>query len=140
VNPIDGVLLAKLDGTAKGGHGSGHRPRAEASRPLSGSWREGRGSGGFPAAGVRPLPSSADYLRRALRLAARGRYRTSPNPKVGAVLVRDGEIVGSGWHRQVGGPHAEVEALNEAGERARGATLYVTLEPCAHHGRTSAVR
>ncbi|MFY9821390.1 MAG: bifunctional diaminohydroxyphosphoribosylaminopyrimidine deaminase/5-amino-6-(5-phosphoribosylamino)uracil reductase RibD [Thermoanaerobaculia bacterium] len=75
-------------------------------------------------------------MRRALRLAARGRYRTSPNPRVGAVLVRDGEVVGSGWHRQVGGPHAEVEALKEAGDRARGATLYVTLEPCAHHGRT----
>ncbi len=55
---------------------------------------------------------------------------------VGAVLVRDGEIVGSGWHRQVGGPHAEIEALREAGDRARGATLYVTLEPCSHHGRT----
>jgi diaminohydroxyphosphoribosylaminopyrimidine deaminase/5-amino-6-(5-phosphoribosylamino)uracil reductase len=55
---------------------------------------------------------------------------------VGAVLVRDGEVVGSGWHRQVGGPHAEVEALREAGSQARGATLYVTLEPCAHHGRT----
>src|SRR3712207_4908621 len=55
---------------------------------------------------------------------------------VGAVLVRDGEVVGSGWHRQVGGPHAEVEALREAGERARGATLYVTLEPCSHFGRT----
>jgi diaminohydroxyphosphoribosylaminopyrimidine deaminase/5-amino-6-(5-phosphoribosylamino)uracil reductase len=55
---------------------------------------------------------------------------------VGAVLVRDGEVVGSGWHRQVGGPHAEVEAFRAAGERARGATLYVTLEPCAHHGRT----
>ncbi|HYX22957.1 MAG TPA: deaminase, partial [Thermoanaerobaculia bacterium] len=85
------------------------------------------------------MPSSADHLRRALRLAARGRYRTSPNPRVGAVLVRHGEkgeVVGSGWHRQVGGPHAEVEALREAGERARGATLYVTLEPCAHHGRT----
>jgi len=64
-------------------------------------------------------------LRLALRLAARGRYRTSPNP-----------MVGRGWHRQVGGPHAEVEALREAGERARGATLYVTLEPCSHHGRT----
>ena len=75
-------------------------------------------------------------MRRALRLAARGRYRTSPNPMVGAVLVRDGEIVGSGWHRQVGGPHAEIEALREAGDRARGATLYVTLEPCSHQGRT----
>jgi diaminohydroxyphosphoribosylaminopyrimidine deaminase / 5-amino-6-(5-phosphoribosylamino)uracil reductase len=93
------------------------------------------------------LPSSAEapaqdretsvaYLRQALRLAARGRYRAAPNPKVGAVLVRDGEVVGSGWHRQAGGPHAEVEALREAGERARGATLYVTLEPCSHHGRT----
>jgi len=79
---------------------------------------------------------SLAFLRRALRLAARGRYRTSPNPNVGAVLVRDGEIVGSGWHRQVGGPHAEVEALRVAGDRARGATLFVTLEPCAHHGRT----
>lgn len=75
-------------------------------------------------------------MRRALRLAARGRYRVSPNPMVGAVLVRDGEVVGSGWHRQVGGPHAEIEAFREAGDRARGATLYVTLEPCSHHGRT----
>ncbi len=83
---------------------------------------------------------SLAHLRRALRLAARGRYRTSPNPNVGAVLVRDGEVVGSGWHRQAGGPHAEVEALREAGahseDAARGATLFVTLEPCAHHGRT----
>jgi diaminohydroxyphosphoribosylaminopyrimidine deaminase/5-amino-6-(5-phosphoribosylamino)uracil reductase len=69
-------------------------------------------------------------------LAARGRYRTAPNPRVGAVLVQGDEIVGRGWHRQVGGPHAEVEALRDAGERARGATLYVTLEPCSHHGRT----
>ncbi|HEV7515397.1 MAG TPA: bifunctional diaminohydroxyphosphoribosylaminopyrimidine deaminase/5-amino-6-(5-phosphoribosylamino)uracil reductase RibD [Thermoanaerobaculia bacterium] len=77
-------------------------------------------------------------MQEALRLAARGRYRTAPNPRVGAVLVREdsGEIVGRGWHREVGGPHAEVFALREAGERARGATLYVTLEPCAHHGRT----
>ncbi|HEY4574581.1 MAG TPA: bifunctional diaminohydroxyphosphoribosylaminopyrimidine deaminase/5-amino-6-(5-phosphoribosylamino)uracil reductase RibD, partial [Thermoanaerobaculia bacterium] len=87
------------------------------------------------------MPSSAEiaHLRRALQLAAHGRYRTSPNPRVGAVLVRDGEVVGSGWHRQVGGPHAEVEALREAGDlgdRARGATLFVTLEPCSHHGRT----
>jgi len=72
----------------------------------------------------------------ALRLAAKGRYRTAPNPMVGAVLVQRGAIVGSGWHRQVGGPHAEVEALREAGDRARGATMFVTLEPCAHHGRT----
>jgi diaminohydroxyphosphoribosylaminopyrimidine deaminase/5-amino-6-(5-phosphoribosylamino)uracil reductase len=76
-------------------------------------------------------------LREALRLAARGRYRTSPNPMVGALVVAaDGEVAGRGWHRQVGGPHAEVEALAAAGARAHGATLYVTLEPCAHHGRT----
>ncbi len=79
-------------------------------------------------------PSS--YLRQALKLAARGRYTTSPNPMVGAVVVRGGEVVGRGWHRCAGGPHAEVEALAAAGERARGATLYVTLEPCNHHGRT----
>ena len=76
------------------------------------------------------------HLRRALRLAARGRYRTAPNPRVGAVLVRDGAVVGEGWHRRVGGPHAEGEALAAAGERARGATLYTNLEPCCHHGRT----
>lgn len=80
-------------------------------------------------------------LREALRLAARGRYRTSPNPMVGAVLVRGGEVIGRGWHRQVGGPHAEVEALRDAEARggpgsARGATLYLNLEPCSHHGRT----
>lgn len=78
----------------------------------------------------------AIHLGRALELAARGRYRVSPNPMVGAVLVRDGEVVGEGFHPHVGGPHAEVEALEAAGERARGATLYVTLEPCSHHGRT----
>ena len=75
-------------------------------------------------------------MRRALALAAQGRPTTHPNPRVGCVLVRDGEIVGEGWHRQAGGPHAEVFALRMAGERARGATAYVTLEPCAHHGRT----
>lgn len=76
------------------------------------------------------------YMMRALRLALRGRGRTAPNPIVGAVLVRGGRVVGEGWHRVLGGPHAEIEALREAGARARGATLYVTLEPCAHHGRT----
>ena len=75
-------------------------------------------------------------LVRALELAERGRGTTAPNPVVGAVLVRDGEVVGEGWHEHAGGPHAEIAALGAAGERARGATLYVTLEPCAHHGRT----
>jgi diaminohydroxyphosphoribosylaminopyrimidine deaminase/5-amino-6-(5-phosphoribosylamino)uracil reductase len=76
------------------------------------------------------------WLQRALELAERGRGRTAPNPVVGAVLVRDGDVVGEGWHERVGGPHAEVVALEAAGERGHGATLYVTLEPCAHHGRT----
>ena len=75
-------------------------------------------------------------LERALELAERGRGTTHPNPVVGAVIVRDGEVVGEGWHERAGGPHAEVVALEQAGERARGATMYVTLEPCAHHGRT----
>lgn len=76
------------------------------------------------------------YMRRALRLAERGRGRVSPNPMVGAVLVRDGAVVGEGAHRRYGEAHAEAEALARAGEAARGATLYVTLEPCAHHGNT----
>ncbi len=75
-------------------------------------------------------------LERALELAERGRGTTHPNPVVGAVVVRDGEVVGEGWHERKGGPHAEIVALAEAGERARGATLYVTMEPCAHHGST----
>src|SRR5689334_20268429 len=75
-------------------------------------------------------------MRRALELAARGLYSTQPNPRVGAVLARDGEIVGEGWHERAGGAHAEPRALESAGERARGATAYVTLEPCSHHGRT----
>ena len=81
-------------------------------------------------------PTEAGHLRRALELAACGGGRTSPNPRVGAVLVRDGEVVGEGHHRVAGGPHAEVEALRRAGDRARGATLYVTLEPCNCQGRT----
>ena len=75
-------------------------------------------------------------LERALELAERGRGTTHPNPVVGAVVVRDGEVVGEGWHERKGGPHAEVVALEVAGEAARGATLYVTTEPCAHHGTT----
>ncbi len=76
------------------------------------------------------------FMNRALELAERGLFSTTPNPRVGCVIVKDHEIVGEGWHRRAGAPHAEVLALAEAGGRARGATVYVTLEPCAHHGRT----
>jgi diaminohydroxyphosphoribosylaminopyrimidine deaminase/5-amino-6-(5-phosphoribosylamino)uracil reductase len=76
------------------------------------------------------------YMARALQLAERGLYSTDPNPRVGCLLVRDGRVVGAGWHERAGEPHAEAHALRDAGERARGATAYVTLEPCAHHGRT----
>jgi len=75
-------------------------------------------------------------LERALELAERGRGTTHPNPIVGCVIVRGNKIVGEAWHEVVGGPHAEALALQQAGERARGATAYVTMEPCAHHGRT----
>ncbi|HEU5361153.1 MAG TPA: deaminase, partial [Candidatus Deferrimicrobiaceae bacterium] len=78
----------------------------------------------------------AEFMRMALCLARKGRGRTSPNPAVGAVLVRRNRVVGKGYHRGAGKPHAEVEALRDAGAGARGADLYVTLEPCAHTGRT----
>src|SRR5215207_2564965 len=80
-----------------------------------------------------PNPSDESWMRRALALAARGRGAVEPNPMVGAVAVRDGVIVGEGWHQKYGGPHAEVFALS--GD-ARGATLYGTLEPCCHQGKT----
>ena len=76
------------------------------------------------------------WMARALQLARKGLYSTHPNPRVGCVIVADGELVGEGWHVRAGEPHAEVHALRQAGERARGATAYVTLEPCSHHGRT----
>lgn len=76
------------------------------------------------------------YMARALQLAERGLYTTDPNPRVGCVLVREERIVGEGWHQRAGGPHAEVHALQAAGDQARGSTAYVTLEPCCHHGRT----
>jgi len=76
------------------------------------------------------------YMEVALSLAREGLGRTSPNPAVGAVIVRDGEVVGRGFHTWAGVKHAEIMALEEAGERARGATVYVTLEPCSHQGRT----
>lgn len=81
-------------------------------------------------------PADGVFMRRALALARRGWGQVAPNPLVGAVVVRDGEVVGEGYHARYGGDHAEVVALRTAGEFARGATLYVTLEPCAHHGRT----
>lgn len=76
------------------------------------------------------------YMRRALALARQAEGRTSPNPMVGAVIVKDRRVIGEGYHHQAGKPHAEIEALRAAGKLARGATMYVTLEPCAHHGRT----
>lgn len=76
------------------------------------------------------------YMQRALQLAAQGLGKTSPNPLVGAVIVKDDQIVGEGYHKKAGTPHAEVHALNAAGDKARGATIYVTLEPCSHFGKT----
>ncbi len=80
--------------------------------------------------------NATEYMSRALQLARKGLYTTDPNPRVGCVLVKDGEIIGEGWHERAGEPHAERHALAKAGNRARGATAYVTLEPCSHHGRT----
>ena len=77
-----------------------------------------------------------EYMARALRLAERGLYSTTPNPRVGCVIMNDGVVVGEGWHHRAGEAHAEVHALQAAGSAARGATAYVTLEPCSHHGRT----
>jgi len=85
------------------------------------------------------MRANSDFMRMALRLARRGYGTTSPNPMVGAVLVKCGEIIGSGWHHRAGEPHAEIEALLDAAKRGnnvKGATLYVTLEPCSTHGRT----
>lgn len=82
------------------------------------------------------MASDIEYMARAIELARKGRFTTSPNPCVGCVLVKDGEVVGEGYHQYAGGPHAEVNALRQAGSKAKGATCYVTLEPCSHYGRT----
>ncbi|MEE9287716.1 MAG: bifunctional diaminohydroxyphosphoribosylaminopyrimidine deaminase/5-amino-6-(5-phosphoribosylamino)uracil reductase RibD, partial [Gammaproteobacteria bacterium] len=76
-------------------------------------------------------------MARALQLAGRGLYTAHPNPRVGCVLVKEGVVVGEGWHESPGGPHAEIHALNAAGDEVRGATCYVTFEPCPHHGKTA---
>jgi len=76
------------------------------------------------------------HMQRALELAVQGQGHVEPNPMVGCVIVQGAEIIGEGWHRRFGGAHAEVEALRLAGRRAQGATMYVTLEPCCHHGKT----
>ena len=81
-------------------------------------------------------PQDVAFMQLALDLAKQGEFTTTPNPSVGCVLVKDGEVVGKGFHAKAGEPHAEVMALREAGEKARGATAYVTLEPCSHFGRT----
>ena len=76
------------------------------------------------------------HMQQALALAEKGLWTTTPNTRVGCVLVREGQVVGEGWHAKAGGPHAEVVALQQAADRARGATAFITLEPCAHIGRT----
>ncbi|HKE97149.1 MAG TPA: bifunctional diaminohydroxyphosphoribosylaminopyrimidine deaminase/5-amino-6-(5-phosphoribosylamino)uracil reductase RibD, partial [Povalibacter sp.] len=81
-------------------------------------------------------PLDQQMMQRALELAELGRYTTQPNPRVGCVIARDERIVGEGWHHKAGGPHAEPLALRAAGEHARGATAYVTLEPHSYHSRT----
>src|SRR5262249_49788303 len=80
--------------------------------------------------------NDAHWMQQALELAERGRGHVEPNPLVGVVVVRDGIVVGEGWHQKFGGPHAEMHALQAAGKAARGGTLYVPLEPCCHHGKT----
>src|SRR5207253_2068133 len=117
------------------GGGPGPARRLATRRAFSAPWCD---HGAF-SLGTMSNPSvetDQRFMRGALRLAERGRGRTRPNPIVGAVVVRDGRVVGEGWHTGAGRPHAEVVALARAGRRARGATLYVTLEPCAHTGRT----
>ncbi|HWW20011.1 MAG TPA: bifunctional diaminohydroxyphosphoribosylaminopyrimidine deaminase/5-amino-6-(5-phosphoribosylamino)uracil reductase RibD [Steroidobacteraceae bacterium] len=85
---------------------------------------------------MNPLDQDLSHMRRALELARRGLNSADPNPRVGCVIVRDGRVVGEGWHERAGEPHAEVHALRDAGSEAEGSTVYVTLEPCAHTGRT----
>src|SRR5690606_29073276 len=112
------------------------RPRDEGSLPSPSPRRgEGPGSGYETAMTHTPSFTARDHalMARALRLAHAGLATTQPNPRVGCVIAQGDEVVGEGWHRRAGGPHAEVFALEAAGRRARGATAYVTLEPCGLH-------
>src|SRR6202047_757036 len=97
---------------------------------------EMKAAGGAADAQARDRSHDQEFLARALELAARGRGLASPNPMVGAVLVRDGKVIAEGFHTYDGLRHAEIIALEAAGEKARGATVYVNLEPCSHTGRT----
>ncbi len=90
----------------------------------------------YPKAPAQATADDERIMARALKLADRGRYTTHPNPVVGCVIVKNGNIIGEGWHRYAGGDHAEIMALKQVGKAAKGATLYVTLEPCSQHGRT----
>src|SRR5262249_12345339 len=135
----DGALAAasRGSGASRRRHRSGQHPRSARRGGVAVRRRlvDLRPRG--PSARLSPVATRARMsLERALELAERGRGTTHPNPVVGAVVVRDGEVVGEGWHERKGGPHAEVVALDAAGDRARGGTLFVTMEPCAHHGTT----
>src|SRR5579863_4199607 len=105
---------------------------------ISARRRTSRNSWASSVASASPTSPETDleHMRAALALAGRGLGRVWPNPAVGAVLVRNGRVVGRGWTQPGGRPHAETEALARAGKAAAGATLYVTLEPCSHHGKT----
>ena len=125
----------------QGRHRGGHRARAESAHPLRRRRRTGRRSAALRAGQIHRVAICAHERRSGMMMKrwnwrAPGVGRTSPNPAVGAVLVKDGEIVGRGFHTYAQVKHAEILALDEAGDRARGATLYVTLEPCSHQGRT----
>ena len=82
------------------------------------------------------LHADQAWMKQAIALALQGQYSTKPNPNVGCVIVKDGQLLGTGYHPKAGQPHAEVFAMREAGEQTQGATAYVTLEPCVHYGRT----
>ncbi len=100
------------------------------------SWHDDPGAVEFPSVAANAAGEDEQFMAHALKLAGRGIYTTHPNPVVGCVVVKDGTIIGEGWHQVAGGDHAEIVALKQAGNAAKGATLYVTLEPCSHYGKT----